>query len=56
MFTFNHGIKYVVSSVSLLSHGLIGAWSSLSIAADSSSPLASPGTAGAQPSEVSLRS
>jgi len=49
-------MKYVVSSVSLLSHGLIGTWSSLIMAADSSSPLTSPCAAGAQPSEVSLRS
>jgi len=50
--TFNHGIFLDVSSVSLLSLGLSGGWSSLRIPGDSS-PLTSPPP---PCSDVSLRS
>lgn len=50
--TFIHGMFLLVSSVSLLSLGLSGGWSSLNTPGDSS-PLASPATPG---SEVSLLS
>lgn len=50
--TLSQGMFLVVSSVSLLSLGLSGGWSSLRTPGDSS-PLASPGIPG---SEVSLRS
>jgi hypothetical protein len=50
--TFIQGMFFVVSSVSLLSLGLSGGWSSLSTPGDSS-PLASPAIPG---SDVSLLS